>query len=63
MNKTTALNSPADDASAYEAEVDRYLAQMTRLQQQMRDDRHEIEALQAETNAILADIMHTLKAA
>lgn len=63
MNKTTALNRPADDASDYEAEVDRYLAQMTRLQQQMNDDRQEIQTLQAETNAILANIMQTLKAA
>jgi hypothetical protein len=63
MNKTTILNTPADDNSAYEAEVDYYLAEMKRLQHIMKNDRHEIETLQAETNAILADIMQTLRAA
>lgn len=63
MDQTTLLPSPADDAAAYEAEVDQYIVQLQRLQQQMQDDRLEIETLQAETRAILADIMHTLRAA
>ncbi len=63
MSKTTVLNAPADDSSAHETEVDYYVAEMKRIQQQMQDDRQEIESLQAETQAILADIMRTLKVA
>ena len=62
MDKTDILNSPGDDAS-YEAEIDHYIIEMQRLQQHMVEDRKEIEFLQAETRAILADIMTTLKVA
>ncbi len=63
MNKTTALNTPTDDTAAYEADINHTLAEMRRIQQQMADDRQEIESLQAETRAILTDIMHTLRTA
>jgi len=63
MNKTTVLTTPSDDSTAHEAEVDYYLAEMKRVQQQMQDDRQVIQTLQAETHAILSDIMQTLRAA
>ncbi len=61
MNTTT-INPPADDAPAHEALVDNYIAGMKRIHEQMADDRQEILTLQAETRAILDDVMATLKA-
>ncbi len=64
MNETTTMiNPPADDASAHAALVDHYINEMKRIQQQMADDREEILLLQAETRAIIDDVMTTLKAA
>lgn len=63
MDKTSVINSPTDENSVYEADVDYYITEMKRLQNQMKDDRQEITLLQAETRAILADIRQTLKAA
>lgn len=63
MSDTTFNQPAAEDTSFYEAEVDRYLGEMQRLEQQMQDDRREIDTLKAETQAIIADIMHTLKVA
>lgn len=63
MNETTSLDPPTDDASAHKAQADHYLAEMERLQRQMQSDRQEVQTLQAETRTIIADIMHTLRAA
>lgn len=63
MNNTTAIDPPADDASAHEALVDNYISKIKRLHQQMAEDRQQILALQKETRAILDDVMTTLKAA
>ncbi len=63
MNDMKTVNPAADDTSAHEALVDHYIAEMKRLQEQMADDRQDILALQAETCAILDDVMVTLKAA
>ena len=52
----------AEESAVHEAQVDHYIAAMQRLQEQMADDRQEILALQAETRAILDDVMVTLKA-
>ena len=61
MSETTALSPPAEDTASYEATFDHYLGEIKRLQRQMDSDQRDIEALQAETRAILADIMETLK--
>ncbi len=65
MDDMSPLNPPVDhkDAASCEALVDHYLAEMKRLQEQMADDRDEILRLQAETRAILDDVMVTLTAA
>lgn len=63
MDKTTTIIPPTDDASAHEALVEQYVDGMKRLQEQMADDRKEILTLQAETRAILDDVMAMLKAA
>ena len=63
MNKTTVHTTPSDDSTAHEAEVDYYLAEMKRVQQQRQEDRQVIQTLQAETHATLSDIMQTLRAA
>ena len=65
MNETPFLDKPAEgkeEAAFYQAQVDDYLAQIKHLQQQMTDERGEILQLQAETRAILADVMATLRA-
>jgi hypothetical protein len=58
MSDAAALQPPTDDA-AYESLVDHYLTEIQRLQRQME----EIIRLQAETRAILDDVMATLRAA
>ena len=63
MSNTTTVKPAPDDAAAHEAQVDYYIVEMKRLQEQMAEDREEILALQAETRAILDDVMATLKAA
>jgi hypothetical protein len=64
MDDMSPLNPPVDkDAASCEALVDHYLAEMKRLQQQMAGDRDELLRLQAETRAILDDVMVTLTAA
>ena len=47
----------------YEAIVDQNLAKLKLMQQRMDEDQREIETLRAENDAILSDIMRTLKAA
>lgn len=63
MNNPTVINPSADDAATHETVVDNYIAGMKRIQEQMADDRQEILTLQAETRAILDDVMMTLKVA
>ncbi len=63
MNKTTVLTTPSDDSTAHEAEVDYYLAEMKRVQQQRQEDRQVIQTLQAETHAILSNSRQTLRVA
>lgn len=61
MDTSATLNkAPLTDAE-YEAIVDQHLAQLKLMQRKMDDDQREIEALRAETDATLADIMKTLQ--
>jgi hypothetical protein len=62
MNKATAITTSKTDAD-YEAEVDFYLTESKRLQQLMAEDRTEIQTLQEETRALLANLMATLQKA
>ena len=60
--ETTFNHSPAAKTDAeYEAMVDHDLNQLKQTQQKMNDDQREIKTLRAETDAILEDIMRTLK--
>jgi hypothetical protein len=61
MDNAVALEPSAEDISAYEAEIDRYMNRMQLMQEQMKQDRTEIDALKAETRVILDDIMLTLR--
>jgi hypothetical protein len=61
MNETVAVDPHTEDALTHEALVDRYIEGMNRLHEQMAEDRQEILRLQAETRAILDDVMTTLK--
>jgi hypothetical protein len=65
MDKTTTID-PLDldsDATGHEALVDQYIDGLKHIIEEMTDDRKEILRLQAETRAILDDIMTMLKAA
>ena len=62
METITFEKTPITDAD-YEAVVDHNLSRLKLMQQKMDEDQHEIETLRAETDAILVDIMQTLKAA
>lgn len=56
MDKAEMVN-PTDKAVNYKAIVDRYLADMERVQQSLTEDQQEIEALQQETRSILAKLL------
>lgn len=43
--------------------IDHYLSEIKRMNMQIAEDHREIETLRGETDAILNDIMQTLKAA
>lgn len=62
MDKPILINSPTEDASDHALTIDKYIEAMNHLQVQMSEDRREILMLQAETRAILDDVMTTLKA-
>ena len=47
----------------HEAVVNEYLTRMEMMNKQMAEDQQEIEALRAETDIVLADIMRTLRMA
>lgn len=63
MDKTTTLAVTPNTDAEYESAIDRYLSEMKRMKVQMAEKQREIETLRAETDAILKDIMQTLKAA
>ena len=62
METTTFEKTPTTDAE-YEAIVDYNLSRLKQMQQKMDDDQREIETLRAETDAVLSDLMRSLKAA
>ena len=62
METITFEKTPTTDAE-YEAMVDYHLGRLKLMQQKMDEDQQEIETLRTETDAILADLMRSLKAA
>ena len=62
METITFEKTPTTDAE-YEAIVDRNLSRLKQIQQKMDEDQREIETMRAETDAVLADLMRSLKAA
>ena len=63
MDKIVTLDGTSNADAEYEAAIDGYLGGLRLLQDQMKEDQQEIETLRVETDAILTDIMQTLKAA
>lgn len=65
METTTTLDVMPASASdkEYEAISEHYLSKIKMLQQQMDQDRHEIQAMRTETDSIIENIMQMLKAA
>ena len=63
MDKTVTLDVAPNVDAEYESTIDLYLGEVKLLQARMKEDQREIETLRAETDAILTDIMQTLKAA
>jgi len=49
--------NPTDKAVNYKALVDRYLADIERVQQSLTEDQREIEELQKETRSILDKLL------
>lgn len=62
METITFEKTPTTDAD-YEAIVDRNLSRLKQIQQKMDEDQREIEAMRAETDVVLADLMRSLKTA
>ena len=56
MDKAAMVN-PTDKAINYKALVDRYLADIERVQQSLTEDQREIEELQKETRSILDKLL------
>ena len=63
MEKTSILEATPTSDKEYEAISEHYLGKIKLLQKQMDQDQQDIESMRAETDAILANIMQTLKAA
>jgi len=63
VDKTTTLAATPNTDAEYEAAIDQYLSEMKRMTGRMAEQQQEIEALRAETDAIITDIMQMLKAA
>ncbi len=59
MNKATTANSTPQNVD-YEAEIDRYIAQMKQINGQLSESQSNIEHLRGETRAMLAEINATL---
>lgn len=57
MKKTTTLDATSEERAKYEAEIDHYLSEIERIQKQMAQDQREIEKLQAETRAMLTQLI------
>lgn len=62
METITLDRTPTTDAD-YEAIVDHNLSRLKQIQQKMDEDQQEIEAMRAETDVILAELMQSLKTA
>lgn len=62
METITLDRTPTTDAD-YEAIVDRNLSRLKQIQQKMDEDQREIEAMRTETDAVLAELMRSLKVA
>jgi len=56
MDKTLTANQ-TDQAADYEAQIDRYIADMELIQQRMTEDQQDIKALQDETRNMLNELM------
>ena len=56
MDKTTIAETGPSQNIDYEAEIDRYLAEMKQMYQPLAESQRNIERLRAETRAMLADI-------
>ena len=63
MEKTAILDATPTSDKEYEAISEHYLSKIRLLQQQMDQDQQDIEAMRAETDATLADIMRMLRTA
>ncbi len=61
MGTTFTLDTKPKTDAEYEARVEHDLNQLKQMQQKMNEDQQEIETLRAETDAIITDIMRTLK--
>ena len=56
MDKTIPI-SAGEDIGDYETTIDRYIAEMERIQQEMTQDQQEIAMLQLETRTMLAGLL------
>ena len=63
MEITATFDAKPTSDKEYEAISEHYLGKIKLLQQQMDQDQQDIEAMRAETDATLADIMRMLRVA
>ncbi len=56
MDQTVTLDVTPHIDAEYEAAIDRYLSEMERMKIQMADKQQNIERLQSETQAMLAEL-------
>jgi hypothetical protein len=56
MERTAIAGPTSEDAAGYEAAIDRCIAAVRRMREEMAEDQREIERLRAETRAILAEL-------
>jgi outer membrane murein-binding lipoprotein Lpp len=56
MNKTATMNAKPKSKAEYEAEIDRYIADMEKMREDIVANRREIARLRAETHAVLTEL-------
>lgn len=61
MNTTTTADATPEKVAEYEATLDGYLSGLEQMQQEITDNRREIEQLRAETEVMLKNTLALLK--
>lgn len=57
MDKGLTIDESADEVAYFQAQIDRYIAEMQRIERELKVDAEEIKQLQSETRKILKELL------